>query len=160
MDILEKVNKQKLFWVRFNLSLPGRINIAKSMMYSQINYLGCILPFDAIQIQHLSILIEDFFRGNLNISRKRMVMTCEEGGLGLFNLGHFLDAQRCAWIKRANSLDDYWKRALYNKSYGSVTNVRAEHFNREETLILHCIALSYEKFLTHHTMWTENFRSS
>ena len=160
LDILEKVNKQKLFWVRFNLSLPGRINIAKSMMYSQINYLGCILPFDAIQIQRLSILIEDFVRGNLNISRKRMVMTCEEGGLGLFNLGHFLDAQRCAWIKRANSLDDYWKRALYNKSYGSVTNVRADHFNRDETPILHCIALSYEKFLTHHTMWNENFRSS
>jgi hypothetical protein len=30
-------------WNRFNLSLPGRICIAKTMLYSQINYLGCFL---------------------------------------------------------------------------------------------------------------------
>ena len=101
------------------------------MMYSHINYLGCILPLDAIQIQRLSILIEDFVRGNLIISRKRMVMTCEEGGLGLFKLCDFLDAQRCTWIKRAQSLDNHWKRKLYNNSYGSVTNICVEHFNRD-----------------------------
>jgi hypothetical protein len=31
-------------WAPFALSLPGRINIAKSMMYGQLNYLGCFLP--------------------------------------------------------------------------------------------------------------------
>ena len=123
LDTLNKVNNQKNYWIRFNLSLPGRINIAKSMMYSQINYLGCILPLNIIQLQRLSLLIEDFVRGNLNISKKRMTMTCEEGGLGLFKISDFLDAQRCSWIKRAQNLNDIWKRTIYASSYGNITNI-------------------------------------
>jgi hypothetical protein len=42
--ITTKISNQIGIWRRFNLSLPGRINIAKTMMYSQINYLGCFLP--------------------------------------------------------------------------------------------------------------------
>ena len=158
LDTLNKVNNQKNFWIRFNLSLPGRINIAKSMMYSQINYLGCILPFNIIQLQRLSLLIEDFVRGNLNISKKRMTMTCEEGGLGLFKISDFLDAQRCSWIKRAQNLNDIWKRTIYASSYGNITNIRAEHINIHDSPILHGIVTSYEKFFTHHTKWNENFR--
>ncbi len=37
---LEGIRKQVNHWARFNLSLPGRISIAKTMLYSQINYLG------------------------------------------------------------------------------------------------------------------------
>jgi hypothetical protein len=44
LDILSKIKKQISIWRPFNLSLPGRINIAKTMLYSQINYLGCFLP--------------------------------------------------------------------------------------------------------------------
>ena len=160
LDILNKVNNQRLFWSRFNLSLPGRINIAKSMMYSQINYLGCILPLDVRQLQQLSILIEDFVRGNLNISRKRMTLSTEEGGLGLFVMCDFLDAQRCSWIKRAQRMDDLWKCTLFSKSYGNVVNLRAEQFNMLESPVLHGIAQSYERFFTKHTQWNENFRSS
>ena len=36
--IIEKINSEVNRWERFNLSLPGRINIAKSMLYSQVNY--------------------------------------------------------------------------------------------------------------------------
>jgi hypothetical protein len=46
--ITQSIAKEKNFWLRFNLSLPGRIAIAKSMLYSQINYLGCFLPVDEI----------------------------------------------------------------------------------------------------------------
>jgi hypothetical protein len=31
------------FWDRLNLSLPGRINIAKALLLPQINYLGSII---------------------------------------------------------------------------------------------------------------------
>ena len=37
--IIEKINCEVNRWARFNLSLPGRINIAKSMLYSQVNYI-------------------------------------------------------------------------------------------------------------------------
>jgi hypothetical protein len=39
----EKVTKEINFWKRFYLSLPGRINIAMTMLYSQLNYLGSFL---------------------------------------------------------------------------------------------------------------------
>ncbi len=35
--IAGKISKQISIWRPFNLSLPGRINIAKTMLYSQIN---------------------------------------------------------------------------------------------------------------------------
>ena len=157
-NIRGKVNNQVLFWVRFNLSLPGRICIAKSMMYSQINYLGCILPLTAMELQTLSIMIEEYVRGNLNISRKRLLQPCKEGGLGLFNLRDFLDAQRCAWVKRAQSLDDNWKRYLYSRCYSTVLNVRAEQIDSECYPILHGIVVSYERFFMRHTQWNENFK--
>ncbi len=50
--IRQKISRQITFWTPFNLSLPGRINIAKAMLYSQINYLGCFLP---ISKEYLSI---------------------------------------------------------------------------------------------------------
>ena len=39
----QKITKIINFWERFNLSLPGRINIAKTLLLSQISYLGCII---------------------------------------------------------------------------------------------------------------------
>jgi hypothetical protein len=39
--IVEKIANIKRFWERFNLSLPGRINVAKSLMLAQIGYIGC-----------------------------------------------------------------------------------------------------------------------
>jgi hypothetical protein len=44
--ITAKINMQIAKWARFNLSLPGRIRIAKSMLLSQINYLGSFLDFN------------------------------------------------------------------------------------------------------------------
>jgi len=60
--ILEKIRKQVNFWKRFNLSLPGRINVAKTFLYSQVNYLGCFLPFKAAE---------------LNLMSKEIVTTCK-----------------------------------------------------------------------------------
>jgi hypothetical protein len=40
---IEKINNTVRFWSRFYLSLPGRINIVKTMCLSQISYVGCII---------------------------------------------------------------------------------------------------------------------
>jgi hypothetical protein len=46
--ISNAIKKEINFWLRFNLSLPGRIAISKSMLYSQLNYLGSFLPLTDI----------------------------------------------------------------------------------------------------------------
>ncbi len=135
-DIKEKVQKQIRFWERFDLSLPGRINVAKTFMYSQINYLGCFLPMENHYLTALETIIENYVKGNLNISKERMSLSREDGGLGLFSLRQFLMGQNCAWAKRAQNLDDNWKLRLYCKSLGSTLNLRSSYFNKEKEPIL------------------------
>jgi hypothetical protein len=108
-DMEAKIRSQIRFWTRFELSLPGRISIAKTFLYSQLNYLGCFLPINDERINIFETLIEDYVKGPLNISKDRMTLSREEGGLGLFKIKIYLAAQVCTWAKRAQSLDDNWK---------------------------------------------------
>jgi hypothetical protein len=103
-NIKKKLQKQVNHWARFNLSLPGRISVAKTMLYSQINYLGCFLPMSNNDLNGYSQIIEKFFVGKLNVARNRIIKPIEMGGLGLFELKTFLDAQRIAWVHISRKL--------------------------------------------------------
>ena len=139
------------------MSLPGRIKIAKTFLYSQINYLGCFLPLNHKYSTDISNLIEDYVRGNLKISKQRMYETPENGGIGLFNLKNFLASQTCAWIKRSVVPNDLWKKELFRFSYGSVFNIRKSTIDRRLNPILYNIVDSYEQFLFSFTSKNENF---
>jgi hypothetical protein len=92
-NITAKIKNQIGLWKRFNLSLPGRINIAKTMLYSQINYLGCFLPIPVETMDVWDKLITDFVKGKLNVARNRLFKPPADGGLGLLNIPDFLDSQ-------------------------------------------------------------------
>ncbi len=158
--IKEKIIKQINFWKPFNLSLPGRINIAKTMLYSQINYIGCFLPIPKEYLDAYDQLITKYVKGPLNIARKRLYLKPEDGGLGLFEITDFLDAQRCAWIKRSTNLDEHWKVNLYIKNFGNVFNSKAKNVDNTELPILHGICSSYEKVSNCFTKSHENFRNT
>jgi hypothetical protein len=159
-EISNKLTRQVNYWSRFNLSLPGRITVAKSMMYSQINYLGCFLHLPERVIESYSSIIERYVSGKLNIAKNRLTESIEMGGLGLFDLTTFLDAQRVAWVKRAKSLDDWWKLSLYSRSMGDVFNVRSKDFNMEREPCLYTIVKSYEKFLVNFTKHGNNYKKA
>jgi hypothetical protein len=156
--ITQKIRNQLGIWRPFNLSLPGRINIAKSMLYSQINYLGCFLPMPNIVISTLDSLIVDYVKGNLNISKKRLYLSPEHGGLGLFDLRDFLDAQKCSWIKRSIDLNEPWKVLLYVSNFGCVFNCKKFNVNAAEYPICNQLCTSYEKFCNAFTAINENFQ--
>ena len=61
-DTLKKMQKFANFWNRFKLSLPGRIAIAKTFLFSLINHIGCFLmPLDhQIIAMHCSLLRINF----------------------------------------------------------------------------------------------------
>jgi hypothetical protein len=96
-------------WRPYGLSLPGRIAIAKCMLYSQLNYIGSVIRLPNDVVDMYDKIIVDFVRGKLNIAKKRLYTRPEHGGLGLFNIKEFLDAQRCSWIKRSTNLNEQWK---------------------------------------------------
>jgi hypothetical protein len=149
--IKKKLQKQVNHWARFNLSLPGRISVAKTMLYSQINYLGCFLPMSDNDLNGYSQIIEKFVSGKLNVAKNRIIKPIEMGGFGLFELKTFLDAQKIAWIKRARVTDDWWKITLYSRCYGTIFNIRSSDFNPRKEPCLHSIASSYERFLVSYT---------
>jgi len=155
--ILEKIRKQVNFWARFCLSLPGRICVAKTFMYSQINYLGCFMPIENFIIKSISSVIEKFVKGNLKIGLQKFYDPIKNGGLGLFNVSDYLASQCCAWVRRSSNMDDLWKRELLFTSYSTVFNLRSANIDSAKNPILKYIAKSYEKFLFNFTSFNENY---
>ncbi len=105
-------------------------------------------------------MIVRFVSGNLNIAKKRMYRSPEDGGLGLFDISDFLDSQKCAWIKRSTGLDEIWKIILYLCNYGNVFNSKSINIDAREYPICHGICKSFEKVQEHFTATNENFRHS
>jgi hypothetical protein len=160
VKISNAIKKEINFWIRFNLSLPGRIAISKTMLYSQLNYLGSFLPLNDTCISEWSDLIENYVLGPLNIAKNRRYLCRTEGGLGLFDIKLYLSGQKCNWVKRAKNLDDNWKLRLYGKSLGNIFNLRSEFFDKKTEPILFSIAESYEQLIYAHTNAKENCRVS
>jgi hypothetical protein len=92
------INKMRnicLFWNRFNLSLPGRICVAKSLLLSQISYLGCFLDPTCEQLSLMKKIIESFIVGTQKISIEKIYLSSSTGGVGMIRLAEFLQAQKC-----------------------------------------------------------------
>jgi hypothetical protein len=159
-NIIGKVRYQVRYWSRFYLSLPGRITVAKTFMYSQLTYLGCILPLNNTAYDGLAGIIGDFVNGPLRISKKRIFQSREEGGLGLMDVKLFMESQNCVWVKRAQNLNDNWKIRLYRGSNGSIFNIRAKNYNKNTEPILYNMVKNFEKFIWGHTKVNENFRKT
>jgi len=155
--IYTKVRNNIAIWRRFNLSLPGRLCIAKTMLYSQVNYIGCFLEIPQNISKRISDLITDYVSGDLNLATKRLYLPTQMGGLGLFELDSFLAAQRCSWIQRSLDLDEKWKLNLYFYSNGNIPNIRMSSINQQERPVLYGIVCAYEKFLEGFTKHNENF---
>jgi hypothetical protein len=111
--ITRKISENISKWSRFMLSLPGRIQIAKTMLYSQINYLGCFLDFSEIILGDWENMICDFVVGNLKTGKNKVFTPVSNGGLGLFRLNSFLGSQKIRWVVYASrNLDSFWKVLL------------------------------------------------
>jgi hypothetical protein len=158
--LVEKIRSLIANWTPYKLSLPGRINIAKSLMYSQINYLGCFLQFPTEYINSIDNIITGFVKGKLNIARKRLYLSPKDGGLGLFDIPTFLHAQRCAWVKRCISFDEQWKVQLFINNFGNVFNCKSCNTNQLTNPVLFAISASFEIMCNSFVPKDENFRKS
>ncbi len=105
-EIFQKIHEKILgiarFWDLFKLSLPGRISIVKTLMLPQLNYLGCILTPSTGLLSNIQKTVDNFALKNLRVAADRLYLPASHGGLGLFNLKTYLDAQKCSWIVRAS----------------------------------------------------------
>jgi hypothetical protein len=99
---LESVRRSVEFWERYNLSLPGRINVIKSLLFPLILYLGSIIMPSKRKLNELQKMLDEYATGTMNFSRSRVCLPANAGGMGLFDVEEFLTAQQAIWIIRAN----------------------------------------------------------
>jgi hypothetical protein len=108
-SLRNKIINISAYWERFRLSLPGRITVAKTFLIAQLNYAACWLKPSDGMIESIQLIIDNFIKGPLNISRDRLYQEPNLGGVGALNLKTFFQAQRCAWIARAwSNCCDNW----------------------------------------------------
>jgi hypothetical protein len=118
--IAVSIDKSISYWDRYNLTLLGRINVAKSLLVSLLNYLGCFLMPSRNVLKRIQNSINDFTVGKLNVARNRITLPLESGGLGMFKLDDFLRSQQCMWILRAfKSQRDNWRTDLFRQTFGN-----------------------------------------
>jgi exonuclease III len=145
-------------WDRYNLSLMGRICIAKTMLISQIGYIGCIVSPTPDQRTSLQNLIDGYVTKGIVIAKDRLYDHPKVGGLGLINLEHYISALQCSWIRRCFTvINDSWRWRI----------AEGCNFNFEDPLtytpdpelypIEHNIMTSFTKFRSKFFGCNENF---
>ena len=118
--VILKMLTISLFWSRLNLTLPGRIVIAKTFLVSQFNHIGCILSPSELQLDRMQSIIDKFCLGQTPFAKEKLYLPAKKGGLGLINLCEFMIAQHTMWFKRAyHSTRDNWRFDLCRLGYGN-----------------------------------------
>ena len=106
--ILEKMAKTISFWQKINLSLVGRITIAKTYLVSFLSYLGPHLSITDEHFKMIDSLICDFVRNKLRISRDKVFSPVIFGGLGIPSSVNFVTALRLNFYKKSLRSNDMW----------------------------------------------------
>ncbi len=94
----EKITKNRQLigmWGRYNLSLPGRIAISKTMLVSQIGYIGSIISPTVEQLKTMQQVINDYVSSGIVVAVELLYTKPSEGnegGLGLLNLDSYIQA--------------------------------------------------------------------
>jgi hypothetical protein len=150
------------FWERFRLSLSGRIVVAKTFLISQLNYTACWLPVPDEQLDSMQRIIDSFVIGTFNISRERVCLPVELGGLGMFNLKKFIEAQKCAWVARTHMLCiDNWRYDLKLLSPGNnLSFLRASDVDGDLHPILKNITNAFDNFRSDFSARNGNYKKS
>jgi hypothetical protein len=145
-------------WGSYNLSLTGRIAISKTMLVSQIGYIGCIITPSCQQLKILQDMIDSFVTQGTVVARDRLYIKPKEGGLGLINLSDYVTALQCSWVKRCTvKINDSWRWRLASACNFNLEMLRKRFFDAELEPVLYNIAESFEKIQWKFWALNENY---
>jgi hypothetical protein len=146
------------YWKRYNLTMVGRINVIKSLLFLQILYLGSFLMPSPEKLKQMQKLLDDFAVGDTKITRDRITLRVEMGGLGLFDVEKFLISQQASWVFKAHkSSRDNWRYKLRTLCNGNVLCAGPGLIKKSANPILHGISCSFQKVRLSHNSLNSNF---
>jgi len=158
---VDKMRKICNFWHRFRLSLTGRINIAKTFLYSQIAYPGAILAPDNEQYRAIEQIITGFVNTGTGIAKDRFYTDTAHGGLGLINPKDFICGLQADWVKSAlKRHHDTWSHEIMSLTFGNPAILDPVLVDRDRHPIIHQIAESWHRFNKAFTGTGSNFFES
>ena len=102
-------------WTPYQLSLRGRLTIAKTCLVSQLTYISTVLSPTEKNLDNIQQNIYNFVQG-ISIEKKNWINTnqmyapTKQGGLGMVKLEDFTQAIKVSWIRRyaVQKTDDHW----------------------------------------------------
>jgi hypothetical protein len=84
--IHDSIKKTIRYWERYRLTVPGRINIAKSLLFSLLNYLGSFIMPKVQTMSAIQKSIDDFVIGDDKIAKNRLYLPPDSGALVVLRL--------------------------------------------------------------------------
>jgi hypothetical protein len=118
------------YWNQYNLTLTGRVLVAKTFLLSQVSFYLGIIPLDLNMGRQIEEMIEKYAIGKLQIAKDRIYNKIEQGGIGLLKLSELDTAMKCAWVNR-------WKREGNNvditgsRVINTARNDNVEYINKD-----------------------------
>ena len=103
-----KIKRTVENWARRDLTIKGKITVAKSLLVSQLVYLMTTNRIEEKSLAKIQSHIMKFvWRGRPpKVARKTIIMPIESGGLALPDVMASYRANRIAWIRRLAKLQD------------------------------------------------------
>jgi hypothetical protein len=122
--------------------------------------MGCILPIPDNILSGIENEIYLFASGNLRLAKQRVFTKIENGGLGLFNVKQFLEAQTCSWIRRCSVIDQEWKARIVGAGTGNLYLSHCAIGLQNLFPILQNIISCHKNFIAAFTKSNQNFRDA
>jgi hypothetical protein len=155
---ISKIRRLIGSWERYNLSLMGRICIAKTMLISQLGYIGCIISPTGEQLDILQTLIDGYVTRGIVVSKDRLYSHPKLGGLGLIDLNQYIMALQCSWIRRCYTvINDSWRWRIAEAFNFNFDNPQPVIPDPGLFPIENNILSSFAKFRTQFFSMNENF---
>ena len=117
--ILSKMERISSFWSKFsNITIFGRLALAKTYLISQLSYLSPILSFSQNDFNTFDNVIIDFIKKGSSFYRKdNITKPCHLGGLGMFRTRNFINGIKLGLFKRSLKNEDTWAQAIRNARF-------------------------------------------
>jgi hypothetical protein len=88
------------YWNQFNLTISGRVLVAKTFLISKVTFLLGFIALEKRIADRIELMIEKYVVGKLQIARDRIYNKVEQGGLGLLKIQELETAMKCSWVNR------------------------------------------------------------
>ena len=113
---LDKIESIIEFWKKCYLTIPGKVSILKTFVYSQLSYFAPSIKFDSNFCAEVEKKIVKFIGTSINAGHDKCFQCTDMGGLGLFKVEDYITSIKVSFFKRHFNSNDTWATSIKESS--------------------------------------------